>query len=144
MRLQPEELVIKDYCDLFMFLQEKGFILNQLDDLWFYDINNVSFSENKELLIFSGEIKWHRYTRIISVAQIFLPESWLFDFLVDSDLLDKKCFRFIDELPTSYFINVENMPEVDRWDADFWTMFFCTMNEAYRESTLINLMKREE
>lgn len=144
MRLQTEKPVIKDYCDLFMFLQEKGFILNQLDDLWFYDINDVSFSENKELLIFSGEIKWHRYTRIIPVAQIFLPESWLFEFLVDSDLLDKKCFRFIDELPTSYFINVENMPEVDRWDADFWTMFFCTMNEAYRESTLINLMKREE
>ena len=144
MRLQTEKPVIKDYCDLFMFLQEKGFILNQLDDLWFYDINDVSFSENKELLIFSGEIEWHRYTRIIPVTQIFLPESWLFEFLVDNDLLDKKCFRFIDELPTSYFINVENMPEVDRWDADFWTMFFCTMNEAYRESTLINLMKREE
>lgn len=144
MRLQTEKPVIKDYCDLFMFLQEKGFILNQLDDLWFYDINDVSFSENKELLIFSGEIEWHKYTRIIPVAQIFLPESWLFEFLVDNDLLDKKCFRFVDELPTSYFINVENMPEIDRWDADFWTMFFCTMNEAYRESTLINLVKREE
>lgn len=33
MRLQTEKPVIKDYCDLFMFLQEKGFILNQLDDL---------------------------------------------------------------------------------------------------------------
>lgn len=143
MRLQPAKPEIKDYCDLFMYLQEKGFILNQLDDFWFYDINDVSFSENKELLIFSGEIEWHKYTRIVSVAQIFLPESWLFDFLVDNDLLDKKHFHFADELPTSYFINVENMPEVDRWDADFWTMFFCTMNEAYRESTLINLVKKE-
>lgn len=142
MRLQTEKPVIKDYCDLFMFLQEKGFILNQLDDFWLIEFDKVDHILDDNSLYFVGDIGWYKYTVQVPVVEIFLPESWLFEFLIVNDMLDKKYIKNDDNIPTSYFINVENMPEVDQRYSNFWAMYFCTLDKEDREETLINLIKK--
>lgn len=138
MRLQKENRKVTSYPELFDYLKDEWFILEQLANTWCITFEKAKESDDWRFLYFYWGIDYEQ----IAISEIFLPESWLFEFLWDNDMIDEDVLYNLYRLPTSYILNAENSPEIERDDPRFWAMYFAEQESSVaRKRILLDAIK---